>query len=284
MRRPIPGLSIPEPSILEPGREYGLVLEGGGARGAYQIGVWMALRQAGISIKAIAGASVGALNGALICMDDVEKARTLWENIRYSQVMNMEDEVMEKLYPFRLRNLPLVLKEGLRILGSRGFDIGPLQKLIEENIDEEKIRGCGCPLYMTACSLTDWKPLVMEVSKIPEGELAQMLMASSYLLGFKQKPLGGKYYLDGAYCNNVPVDVLIQEGFRDIIVIRIYGFGVDTEKRLQVREGVRLYHICPKEELGGILEFDSKRTRRNLRLGYRDGCRAVGRGENSFPI
>ena len=54
--------------ILDPNRQYGLVLEGGGARGAYQIGAWMALRQAGIRIKGIAGASVGALNGALICM------------------------------------------------------------------------------------------------------------------------------------------------------------------------------------------------------------------------
>ena len=81
--------------LLEPGRDYGLVLEGGGARGAYEIGVWMALRQAGISIKAIAGASVGALNGALICMDDVERARALWENISYSQIMDVKDEIME---------------------------------------------------------------------------------------------------------------------------------------------------------------------------------------------
>ena len=269
---------------LEPGRDYGLVLEGGGARGAYEIGVWMALRQAGISIKAIAGASVGALNGALICMDDVEKARALWENISYSQIMDVKDEIMEKLYPFRLRNLPLILKEGFRILRSRGFDVEPLQKLIQEQIDEEKIRSCGCPLYMTACSVTDRKPVVMEASRIPEGELAQMLMASSYLLGFKQKRLGGKYYLDGAYCNNVPADVLIQKGCEDIIVIRIYGFGVDTEKRLQVPENVRLYHICPEEDLGGILEFNSQRARRNLYLGYRDGCRAAGIGKMHFTF
>ena len=49
-------------------KEYGIVLEGGGARGSYQIGAWKALREAGIKIRGIAGASVGALNGALICM------------------------------------------------------------------------------------------------------------------------------------------------------------------------------------------------------------------------
>ena len=59
-------------------KEYGIVLEGGGARGSYQIGAWKALREAGIKIRGIAGASVGALNGALICMDDLEKAEEIW--------------------------------------------------------------------------------------------------------------------------------------------------------------------------------------------------------------
>ena len=76
-------------------KEYGIVLEGGGARGSYQIGAWKALREAGIKIRGIAGASVGALNGALICMDDLEKAEEIWENIRYSQVIDVDDDVIE---------------------------------------------------------------------------------------------------------------------------------------------------------------------------------------------
>lgn len=58
---------------LDLSKEYGIVLEGGGAKGAYQIGAWRALREAGIRIKGAAGTSVGALNGALICMDDFER-------------------------------------------------------------------------------------------------------------------------------------------------------------------------------------------------------------------
>ena len=67
-------------------KEYGIVLEGGGARGAYQIGVWKALREAGMKIKGVAGTSVGALNGALICMDDLGKAEEIWGNMTYSTV------------------------------------------------------------------------------------------------------------------------------------------------------------------------------------------------------
>lgn len=40
---------------LDPTKEYGIVLEGGGAKGAYQVGAWAALLEAGIKIKGIAG-------------------------------------------------------------------------------------------------------------------------------------------------------------------------------------------------------------------------------------
>jgi hypothetical protein len=41
--------------VLDTEKEYGLVLEGGGAKGAYQIGAWKALKEAGIRIKGIRG-------------------------------------------------------------------------------------------------------------------------------------------------------------------------------------------------------------------------------------
>ena len=77
-------------------KEYGIVLEGGGAKGAYQIGAWIALKEAGVKIRGIAGTSVGALNGALICMGDEEKARRIWENMSYSRVMDVDDEKMHR--------------------------------------------------------------------------------------------------------------------------------------------------------------------------------------------
>ena len=43
-----------------------IVLAGGGSRGAYQIGVWKALREMGIDYQLVTGTSVGALNGVLM--------------------------------------------------------------------------------------------------------------------------------------------------------------------------------------------------------------------------
>ncbi len=260
---------------LDLNKEYGLVLEGGGAKGAYQIGAWKAIREAGISIKGIAGTSVGALNGALITMDDLRLAQATWENISYSRVMDIDETLVDRVKNFHLKDLPNLLAEGTKLLKDRGFDIAPLRELIEGAVDEDKIRASSRDLYVVTYSLSDRKPLSVNIKEVPEGEIGDMLMASAYLIGFKPERLGGKYYMDGGSVNNVPVDVLMDKGYEDIIVIRIYGLGVDTEKGLKVPENVSLHHVYPRQDLGGILEFDRRRVKRNMVLGYFDACRML---------
>lgn len=272
---------------LDLSKEYGIVLEGGGAKGAYQVGAWKALREAGVKIKGAAGTSVGALNGALICMDDIDRAQDIWETISYSRVMDVDDERMAQLMNSSLKDLlrlavsnPSEMIAGVKgILKDGGFDITPLKRLIEEVVDEEKIRRSSRELYVVTYSLSDRCPLVADVKELAEGEIADMLMASAYLMGFRQEKLGGKYYLDGGGINNVPADVLIDRGYKDIIILRIYGYGVDTERRLEVPEDVEIHHIAPRQDLGGILVFEKKQARRNLMLGYLDAKRMLYRLE-----
>ncbi len=77
---------------------YGLVLEGGGAKGAYHIGAYKAIMEEGIEIKGIAGTSVGALNGgAMIVQGDFEKAYEIWHNISYSKVINASEEELKRI-------------------------------------------------------------------------------------------------------------------------------------------------------------------------------------------
>ncbi len=60
-------------------KEFGLVLAGGGTKGAYEVGVWKALKELNINITAIAGTSIGALNAALILQDDFENFFHMWK-------------------------------------------------------------------------------------------------------------------------------------------------------------------------------------------------------------
>ena len=88
---------------IDTSKEYGLVLEGGGAKGAFQIGAWKALVKAGVRIRGIAGTSVGGLNGALIAAGEVSEAEALWENMTYSQVMDVNDEDADAFLNGRMR-------------------------------------------------------------------------------------------------------------------------------------------------------------------------------------
>lgn len=258
-------------------KEYGIVLEGGGAKGSYQIGAWKALREAGIRIRGIAGASVGALNGALICMDDLEKAEYIWENISYSKVMDVDDSIIENVRNFDLKaiNLRQVAEDTRRVLKDKGFDITPLKNLIEDTVDEEKIRNADRELFITTYSFNDRRLLTLDARDIPEGEIGDMLLASAYFPVFQNKKLNGKRYMDGGGWNNVPINVLLDHGYEDILVIRIYGLGFDSEKVTQIPEGTRVYHIAPRQNLGGILEFDKRQARKNMLLGYYDAKRLL---------
>ena len=210
--------------IIDLNKEYGLVFDGGGARGAYQIGAWRALSEAGVKISAVAGTSVGALNGALVCMGDLEKAGHIWKEMVFSRVMDVDDELMEQFFDGEA-SIREILKGLWKKLADGGIDITPLKELIHEVVDEEKIRKCGKEFCLLTFSVSDMKELDLSIEDIPEGLLEDFLLASAYLLGFKNEPLHGKTYIDGGAVNNVPTASLLKRGYKDLIQVRIFGPG-----------------------------------------------------------
>lgn len=259
-------------------KEYGLVLEGGGAKGAYQIGVWKALREAGIKIKAVSGTSVGALNGALICMNDLEKAGELWTNIKYSSIIdNVNDDDMEHFFEGKL---PLVktLRMARDFFKSRGMEIEPLRELIKANVDAAKIQESEIDLYVHTVSITDRKALEIHMNEAEEDEIINYLLASSYIAPiFKSEKIEGKVYLDGGYADNVPITSLLKRDMKDIIVVRIYGIGM--ERPVIIPDDVNVITIAPDSSLGSMMDFSAKRCRENMERGYRDAWKALVGGE-----
>lgn len=262
---------------INPEIEYGVVLEGGGARGAYQVGAWKALREAGIKICGVAGTSVGALNGALMCMEQYEKAEEIWSTMDYSKIFQMDEPMARQLRKSGIKALePADMTAELRrMIEDKGLDITPLKKLIADVVDEEKIRNSHIDLFVPSLSVTERKAVVFELKTAPEGTMKDMLLASAYMPGFKNEKLGGKTYLDGGSVNNVPVNILTERGYKNLIIIRIYGIGVDTERWFEAPEDVNILRIAPRRNLGGILEFEIPRIKRNMTLGYYDAKRAL---------
>lgn len=255
-------------------KEYGIVFDGGGARGAYQIGAWKALEEAGIKISAVAGTSVGALNGALLCMGNVEAAEELWRNIKYSDVMEIDDMLMESVFGGDYKvPVKVLLKEVWEIIKDGGVDITPLKELIYSHIDEEKIRTCGKEFCLVTYSMSDRQALELSIDEITLGKLGDYLLASAYLIGFKNEPLHGKKYMDGGLINNVPTKALVERGYHDIIQVRIFGPGI--ARKAEIPDTGSFYEIQPRIPLGSIIEFSAKRSRQNLKIGYFDAKRVI---------
>ena len=100
------------------GKKYkvGLVLEGGGGKGSYQIGVWKAIRELGLEkwITAVSGTSVGALNAALFAKGNFEKAYQLWMEIDTGLILAEPDSNGEFVSLFSQRNLKVLIEQALR--------------------------------------------------------------------------------------------------------------------------------------------------------------------------
>ena len=117
--------------------EYGLVLAGGGVRGAYQIGVWKALKELKIKVSAVSGVSIGAVNGALFVQGSKTKAERLWNKIAIGDIILLPKEMENDENLFKVKNLMKIAKE---IYSNNGLDMSPLENLLNEIIDEDKIR------------------------------------------------------------------------------------------------------------------------------------------------
>ena len=261
---------------LDPSKIYAIALEGGGAKGAYQVGVWRALEESGIRYNAVSGTSVGALNGAMMAMRDLNMAEKLWKDIRFSQVMNVDDETMKRIMNREFENFGQV-KDALRTLRdvvfSGGFDTEPLRNLVAEHVDEEKVRNSGVEFFLSTFSLTDRKEVDVDAKELAPGELQNMLLASAYFPAFKQEKLGGKNYTDGGIYDAVPINALVTRGYKNLIVVRIYGFGI--ERRVKIPEDVHITTIAPTASLGNMLNFSSENSAHNMVLGYYDAQKVL---------
>jgi len=120
----------------------GLVLQGGGTKGSYHIGVWKALRELGEEIHAVTGTSIGAINGAMIAQDKFDEVYDLWYNIEISMLSDIDTEMYKKLRELELDSKLFFsyIKYFKDIFNNRGLDITPFKKLIEREVDEEKVR------------------------------------------------------------------------------------------------------------------------------------------------
>ena len=251
----------------------GVALEGGGARGAFHVGAIKALLEEGYEIDGIVGTSIGAFNAAMIAQGDFEKCFDMWCNISPKQLFNIEDRHMANILKknLNIKTITYFSSEAKKIISNRGIDTENLRKVVDQLIDEDKLRKSNIDFGLVTVELGPISPIEMFKEDIPNGKLKDYIMASARYPGLKMEPLDGKVYLDGGIYDNCPVSLLAKKNYDKIIAIRL-----NSSKKLKyVDNNINVVEIQPSMDLGGTFIFTKDLAHRNIKLGYYDAIRAI---------
>lgn len=255
---------------------YGLVLEGGGAKGAYQVGAIKALVEMGYEFSAVTGTSIGAINGAFFACHKLDEIYEIWEEGEITRVINTDKKLLKKIldFDFSSKDIFQIFEYLIDLINNGGFDITPLRNLLKEKIDEEFIRQSEIDFGLVTVSFTDFEPLEVFIDDIPEGRLIDYIIASASLPIFKLKKIDGKSYLDGGFYNNIPINLVAKKQLKDIIVIETEGIG--RKKKIDETD-LNIIRIRPSRKVARTIEVDPKIMKDNLRLGYLDAKRVINK-------
>lgn len=254
--------------------ETALVLGGGGAKGAYEVGAIAALDELGIKAGSVFGTSVGALHAAMYAQGSMDAAAALWDNIRLSDVVSEESLAIaddaENIFDHPEKLLEFIT----RYAQKKGVDVSPLTDILHKLIDEDKIRRSGVHLGIVTTRFPSLAMVEKRLEEMETGSLIDWLMASASCFPiFPMKQVGGDRYIDGGFCDNTPVEMAVRSGARDIVAIDIGKHRSHT----QYDRRPNITYIRTSQPLGGLLTLDSALSARNRILGYNDVMRAFGR-------
>ena len=234
----------------------GLALAGGGARGSYQIGVYMALKKCHIKINGFVGTSIGAFNAAMLASGRDKELLSFWQNVNIGAILGLSDkfilELQENKWDMGL------FKEGFsdlkKIIRNKGLKTKELMKVLDNLNIAAYLYKTKYDFGLVTVRFKDLKPLYLFKEDIPRDKLNEYILASCYLPIFRlEKIIDDHYYLDGGFYDNVPANALLNRGY-------------DKKKIIE---------ISPSRKLGSILNCNPKEINDNIKLGYYDNLKIV---------
>ena len=181
-----------------------IVLSGGGSKGAYQIGVWKAIRKLHIKYDIVTGTSVGALNATLMVQRDYVKAMMLWYNLNSSMVYGNDVEINE--------NKDFV-KYAKDIIKDGGMKVDSLSHTIDKYVNVKKVYSSPINFGIVTVKYPSLKALELRKEDIPISKFKDYLLASaSCFPAFQKKDIDGDKYIDGGFHDNLPINLAISLG------------------------------------------------------------------------
>lgn len=251
--------------------KFGLVLAGGGTKGAYQIGVIEALKKLKLPITAVVGTSIGAINGAFMLQRDFSKLKNIYENITIDDIMKLTNEFNVNKNIFHPSNLFALLTN---FVEQGGIENTPLRKVLEEKLNVEEFYSSKLDFGLVTYSVKEKQPLYLFKDEIPKEKLIDYILASACFPIFKKQKIGNDEYLDGGLFDNAPINMLIEKGYKNVIVADVSGIGFQQKIS---NKNIYLKILSPSEDLGGTFQFEKQKICNNISLGYLDTMRAFNK-------
>ena len=235
----------------------GLVLAGGGVKGSYQIGSYLAFKACGIKINGVVGTSIGSFNAALIVSGMEKELYEFWKNVNVGELLHFDSKYVDSV---NNKELSIIVK-------NKGIDNNSLKKLLAEMIDEEKIRKSKMDYGLVTVRMNDLKPLYLFKEDMKKGKIPEYILASCNLPVFKlQKLIDNKYYIDGGFYDNNPINMLIDKGYKKIYSVEVQGLGFARK----IKDKSKVIRIIPSRFLGSTLNVNKSKINENIKLGYYD--------------
>lgn len=248
--------------------KVGVVLSGGGARGAYQIGVWKALKRLHIKYDIVTGTSVGALNGILFVQKQYKKAYKIWNNINYSFIFG-------ELNGKNIKNDNLYKMYASGFISSGGLETSGLQLALNEVFNKNKFFSSKVDFGIVTFNLSKLKHEYFIKKNMNENNVKEYVLASaSCYPAFKIKQIDNQKYIDGGYYDNLPINLCVEMGAKKIIAIDTKAIGI---KRKNKYKNVEIINICPNNQIVDFLKFDKFSCIETIKFGYNDAMKKFGK-------
>lgn len=273
-------------------KKIGLVLSGGGAKGAYQAGMFRALEELGLNerIQAISGTSIGAMNAMAYALHGVQGVQNIIYGFEQSMSVLRRNAAPEQIMESRKRAAQneVTMEEFVSKPEFSEFNTDLFLQEMKELMPDATLENYSINVYACAYSLNKKKPEYFYLNSMKPDDQRRVILASASLpFVFQAVKLKSEYYLDGgvipAVCganaepaDKIPLKAILQEELDGILVcflnpadeIERSGVGKNAEY-LELRPS-RLLEKYPGE---GTLDFTRERLESSEQLGYEDTMR-----------
>jgi len=223
-----------------PGRVV-LVLQGGGALGSYQAGVYQALHEAGIEPGWIIGTSIGAINASLIAgnplPDRLPQLREFWKRMERNPIWNIRTafpEFNDRLsywttvtqgIPSFFTPNPLAHAGDSYPLGPERagyYSTAPLEKTLAELVDINLLNSCEPRLTVGAAHVRTSQMRYFD-SQHCELSIKHIMASGALPPAFPAVRIDGELYWDGGILSNTPTEVVFDDNPRkDSLIFAVH--------------------------------------------------------------